>query len=97
LDLEKKNKFLELRSQVKELHFCLESMVEVGAIVHNANRLAQTISDSKFRRFCLGELRPLNTDELYFMYRNKDERSFTNAKLELLQILKDCSVGQRGS
>jgi len=97
MELEIKEKFLDLIRQVTNLEFSKKSIVELGSIKLEAERFSKTITDKSLKRFCINELEQLDTDEFSVMYSKGSESSFIAAKHELLDILKDCSNGKLNS
>lgn len=92
-----KEKFLDLISQVNNLEFSVESIVELGAIKLEAERVAKSIVDKKLKKFCSTELEEIRTDEFPQLFSGKDQISFNSAKSELIQVLRDCANGKLNS
>lgn len=91
---EAKSKFMHCREQVDNLEFSNDSIVELGAIKLEAERIAKSISNRAYSKFCVNELRELDTDEFDDMFTYKNAGAFDSAKYELMLILDDCIRGR---
>ena len=93
LDAEIRQQFLTLQQKVNSLSFSIESIVELGSIKFESERMAGMIKDEGYRSFCLNEIEQVNTDEFHDMYTLQREADFKAAKNEFLYILMDCHRG----
>lgn len=88
-----KLKFRELKRNVDSLEYSPDSIVELGALKIEAERISMQIDGSSERKFCLNELNEIGLDEFLEMYSKKSEVSFVKAKNEFSYILNDCANG----
>jgi len=84
----------KLLMKVKALNFSEDSIIELGAIKLEAERITKKIGRSRYGKFCLNELKQVDSDEFYDMFKRPSKETFTSAQCEFEFILKDCIAGR---